>query len=196
MSSNDTRNRYHPLAIGAHWLMLALLIAVYASIELRGLFPKGSDLRQAMQTWHAMLGMTIFGLVFARLALRLAFRAPHISPAPPAWQRFLATTMHVALYAFLVVMPLLGWLMLSAKGKSVPFFGLQVPALIGPDKALARNIEGVHEAIGVIGYYLIGLHAAAALFHHYLMRDDTLRRMLPRRRPALSSVGSADLSVT
>jgi cytochrome b561 len=187
MRTNDTINRYHPLSIGVHWLMLALLIAVYASIELRGIFPKGSDPREAMRTWHEMLGITIFGLVFARLALRLVFRPPHISPAPPDWQRFLAAAMHVALYAFLVVMPLLGWLMMSAKGKAVPFFGWQLPALIGQDKALAHNIEDIHEATGAIGYYLVGLHAGAALFHHYFMRDDTLRRMLPGRRVSLSA---------
>ena len=194
MTTNDTVGRYHPLAIGVHWLMLALLIAVYASIELRGIFPKGSDPRDAMKTWHEMLGMTIFGLVFVRLALRLVLRSPVITPAQPRWQRFLASAMHVALYAFLVAMPLLGWLMMSAKGKAVPFFGLQVPALIGPDKALAHDIEDIHELIGVVGYYLIGLHAGAALFHHYLMRDDTLRRMLPGSRG--SSARPAGVSVT
>ena len=194
MTTNDTVGRYHPLAIGVHWLMLALLIAVYASIELSGIFPKGSASREAMRTWHEMLGITIFGLVFVRLALRLVLRAPVVTPAPPDWQRFLASAMHVALYAFLVAMPLLGWLMMSAKAKATPFFGLQLPALIGPDKALAHDIEDIHEVIGVIGYYLVGLHAGAALFHHYLMRDDTLRRMLPgSRRP---SAGSAGVSVT
>ena len=94
MTTNDTLSRYHPLAIGVHWLMLALLIAVYASIELRGIFPKGSDPRDAMKTWHEMLGMTIFGLVFVRLALRLVLRSPVITPAPPDWQRFLASAMH------------------------------------------------------------------------------------------------------
>lgn len=192
--STDSTNRYHPLAIGAHWLMLVLLIGVYVLIELRGIYPKGSDPSEAMKMWHEMLGMTIFGLVFVRLGLRLVLRAPVITPSPPDWQRFLALAMHVALYAFLVAMPLLGWLMMSAKGRPVPFFGLQLPALIGPDKALAHNIEDLHEIIGVIGYYLIGLHAGAALFHHYLMRDNTLRRMLPGSRG--SSAGSVGLSAT
>ena len=87
--------------------------------------------------------------------------------------------MHLALYAFLVAMPLLGWLTLSAKGKPIPFFGLQLPALVGADKALADSLKEVHETIGTIGYYLVGLHAVAALFHHYGMRDNTLQRMLP-----------------
>jgi cytochrome b561 len=82
----------------------------------------------------------------------------------------------------MIAMPLLGWLALSAAGKPIPFFGLDLPALTGPDKDFAHSVEEIHETIGTIGYYLIGLHAAAALFHHYFLRDDTMLRMLPRRR--------------
>ena len=70
--------------------------------------------------------------------------------------------------------------MLSAKGKPVPFFGLTLPPLVAPDKALAERLQDLHALIGTIGYWLIGLHAAAALFHHYVSRDDTLRRMTLR----------------
>ncbi|MCC6610392.1 MAG: cytochrome b [Burkholderiales bacterium] len=178
------RNRYHPLSIAAHWLTLALLIAVYAVIELRDIFPKGSDPHEAMKTWHFMLGLTVWGLVFVRLLLRGLFRAPPIDPMPPAWQRALANAMYVTLYAFLIVMPLLGWLTLSAKGKPAPFFGFHLPSLLAPNKPLAGNLEDIHKIVGTIGYYLIGLHALAALFHHYVMRDDTLRRMLPWRSAA------------
>lgn len=181
MDMSLTRKHYHPLAIGAHWLTLLLLVAVYALIELRGIFPKGSEVRDVMKTWHDMLGLTVFALVLLRLALRAAFAAPPIVPAPPPWQQRLAAAMHVALYAFLIVMPLLGWLTLSAKGNVVPFYGLELPRLLAPDKPLGRNLEDIHETIGDIGYFLIGLHAAAALWHHYVMRDDTLRRMSPWR---------------
>ena len=88
------------------------------------------------------------------------------------------------------IMPLLGWLLLSAKGKPIPFFGLQLPALIGTDKPLAENLEEIHEFIGTLGYYLIGLHTVAALAHHYFMRDDTLLRMLPSRDRKASNQGA------
>jgi len=179
MNTHNTNSHYHPLAIGAHWLTLILMIAIYALIELRGLFPKGSDPREAMKTWHAMLGLTVFGIVFLRLAARSLFRTPPIEPTPPAWQLFLAHAMHATLYAFLITMPLLGWLVLSANGKPIPFFGLDLPALISTDKELGKNIEKVHEVIGNIGYFLIGLHALAGLYHHYFMHDNTLRRMSP-----------------
>lgn len=179
---NASANRYHPLSIAVHWLTLALMIAVYLLIELREIYPKGSDPRELMKTWHNMLGLVIFGLVFVRMAVLLVHRAPPITPELTWWHRVLAKSMHLALYAFLIAMPLLGWLTLSAQGKMIPFFGLQLPTLLGVDKVLGHDLEDIHKTIGTIGYWLIGLHTAAALFHHYVMRDDTLRRMLPGRR--------------
>lgn len=182
MNWNNTTNRYGSLSISLHWLMLALLIGVYACINLHELAPRGSDLRASLKTWHFMLGLTVFALVFLRLAVRFVTPSPQMNPQIAAWQRHLAHLMHGVLYAFLILMPLLGWLTLSAAGKAIPFFGLELPALIGPDKALAESIEDLHGTIGTLGYYLIGLHAAAALYHHYFVQDDTLRRMLPLRK--------------
>ena len=79
----------------------------------------------------------------------------------------------------MIVMPLLGWLILSGESKPVPFFGIQLPALIGENKEFAKQLEEVHELVGNVGYFLIGIHAAAALAHHYIQRDNTLTRMLP-----------------
>lgn len=187
----NTGSRYGSLSIAMHWLMLVLLVAVYAAINLHDITPKGSELRAAFKTWHFMLGLAVFLLVGARLAIRLlSGAAPRIEPPAARWQLKAAHAMHLALYAFMIAMPLLGWLALSAGGKSIPFFGLEFPALVGPDKRLASALKEVHETIGTFGYYLIGLHALAALFHHYVMRDDTLARMLPGAR-ALLGAGKA-----
>ena len=181
MSIRNTTNRYGSLSIGLHWLMLLLLIAVYACIDLRGLFPKGSDPREALKIWHFMLGLSVLVLVSLRLVVHMAGPVPRIEPDPPGWQKLSAKLMHVALYALMIGMPLAGWLILSAEGKPIPFFGLELPALIGKSKDLAELIKKIHETGGTVGYFLIGLHAAAALFHHYFVRDNTLRRMLPSR---------------
>lgn len=182
MHYRHTAVRYSRPLIALHWLTLLLLVAVYGLIELRGVFPRDSAAYAAMKTWHFMLGLTVLALLPIRLAMRVAGGpVPPIRPPMPLWQERLAALTHLALYAFLLVMPLLGWLTLSAKGKAIPFFGLELPALLGPDKALGHQLEEIHGTIGDFGYYLIGLHAAAALFHHYRKRDNTLRRMLPRR---------------
>lgn len=181
MNWKNTANRYGSLSISIHWLMLILFIAVYASINLRELYEKGSDPRELLKTWHFMLGMLVFVLVWLRIAARLSGPTPAIRPEPVNWQQRSAKLVHLALYALMVGMPLTGWLLLSASGKPVPFFGLELPALIGTDKELAKQIKEVHEFVGTLGYYLIGLHAAAALYHHFIKRDNTLTRMLPAR---------------
>jgi cytochrome b561 len=174
--------RYGLLSIALHWLMLVLFVAVYATIELRELYPKGSDPREALKTWHYMLGMSVFFLVWLRVVIHAtAGPPPLVRPEPGRWQALAARLMHVALYLLMIVMPVAGWLILSAEGEAVPFFGLQLPALVGENKELAGLAEEIHETVGTVGYWLIGLHTAAALFHHYIVRDNTLRRMLPRR---------------
>ncbi len=181
MSWKNTASRYGSLSIGIHWLMVLLFIAVYACIELRELYPKGSDLREALKTWHYMLGMLIFVMTALRLAGRLTGPTPDIQPEPPSWMQISSNLLHLGLYLLMVVMPLTGWMLLSASGKAVPFFGLELPTLIGENKDLAKALKEVHEFCGTAGYYLIGLHTAAALYHHYIVKDDTLSRMLPHR---------------
>lgn len=179
MTLRNTPDRYGSISIGLHWLMLVILIAVYACINLTDLYPKGSEPREALKTWHFMLGLTALLLVALRLVNRLAGGSPAVSPPLPLWQQRLASAIHFALYALMIAMPILGWLLLSAAGKPVPFFGAQLPALLAENKELAEQVKEVHETIGTIGYFLIGAHALAALFHHYVTRDNTLLRMLP-----------------
>ena len=181
MNPADIRQRFPALSIALHWVMVLLISAVYAAILLRENYPKGSDIREGFKTWHFMLGLTVLALVVIRLIARLSSRKPPITPKPAAWQTLVANITHFALYTFMLAMPIAGWVILSASGKVIPFFGLELPALIGPNKALAGQIKELHEAVGTIGYFLIGIHAAAALFHHYVLKDDTLRRMLPGR---------------
>ncbi len=181
MTVRKTSDRYGSLSIGLHWIMLLLLIAVYACIELRVFFPKGSDLRTALKTWHFMLGLSIFILASIRLAVHLINPVDLIESAVPGWSTLLSKLMQIILYVFMIGMPLAGWLLLSAEGKPIPFFGLQLPALIGENKDLAELIKEIHATSGTVGYFIIGLHASAALFHHYVLKDNTLRRMLPKR---------------
>ncbi len=182
MTKPAFQSRYSSLSISLHWLMLLLLVAVYACMELREFYPKGSDFREGLKSWHFTLGLSVFVLLVIRIVGRLTAGAPPITPVPPAWQALLAKLMHLALYAFLFAMPSAGWVILSASDKVIPFYGLNLPPLVGPDKALAEQVKELHETFATIGYFLIGLHALAALFHHYVTKDDTLKRMFPRRK--------------
>ncbi len=182
MTKSTPHSRYSSLSITLHWAMLLLLIAVYACMELRGYYPKGSDFREGLKMWHFMFGLTILLLVLIRVVARVTGGTPPIIPDPPAWQTLIARLTHLALYAFMIAMPIAGWVILSASGKTIPFYGLDLPALVGPDKAFAEQVKELHETVATIGYFLVGLHAVAALFHHYIVKDDTLRRMMPGPR--------------
>lgn len=165
---------YSRLSVALHWLMLVLLVAVYATILLREDYPRGSDIRAALKAWHFSLGLSVFALVWVRVIARAVGGTRHRPGSLAAWA---AVLMHLALYGFMIAMPLLGWLTLSAEGDPVQLFGLGLPPLTGPNEALADQVGEIHETLGTIGYWLVGLHAAAALFHHYVLRDGTLRRM-------------------
>lgn len=182
MNTPNTTDRYSALSITLHWVMVLLLIAVYALINLADVLPKGGDTRNLMKTWHFMLGLSVLALVLVRIVVNLLNTAPRIVPNPPVLQTKLAKAMHFALYALMLGLPIAGWLMLSASGKPIPFFGLQLPSLLAENKNLADNIKELHEAGGTIGYFLIALHALAGLYHHYVVKDNTLLRMLPGRR--------------
>lgn len=179
VSWKNTAERYGLLSIGFHWLMLLLIIAVYACIELRVLYPKGSDPRDALKTWHFMLGLSMFLLVWLRLAVRLLQPIPQHQQGIKSWQATVVKAMHYTLYLFMVAQPLMGWLILSTEGKTIPFFWFELPSLMAENHDLAESIEEIHEIVGTAGYFLIGLHTLAALFHHYLLKDNTIRRMLP-----------------
>jgi cytochrome b561 len=131
-----------------------------------------------------MLGLSVLFLTVLRLAMRAIWRQlPVIEPAAPALQEALGKLVHLVLYVFLLGLPLAGWAILSAAGKPIPFFGLELPPLIGVNKELSKQIKEVHETVANIGYGLIGLHTLAALYHHYIVKDNTLTRMLPIMSP-------------
>jgi cytochrome b561 len=182
MSWKNTNSHYGTLSIALHWFMFLLMAAVYAAIELRELFPKGSDPREALKTLHFMLGLSVLLLVTLRIYARVSTPTPMIVPGVSKAQHLAAKLGHLALYGLMIAMPILGWLMLSAAAKPIPFFGLELPALIDANKELAKSLKEIHQTIGVIGYYLIGIHVLAALYHHHIRKDNTMTRILPLKK--------------
>jgi cytochrome b561 len=179
MSSLSSPSRYSPLLIALHWFMFVLLVVVFVTIEIRGQFPRGSDTRELVKALHFMLGISVLLLVVIRLAIRFSSKTPAIVPTPALWENLLAKLVHITLYAFMIFMPIAGWVILSAEGHGVPFFGLELPPLVDKNLELAEQVEDLHKQIGSFGYYLIGLHVVAGLFHQYVKRDNTLRRISP-----------------
>lgn len=171
---------YHPRTKLLHWLSFILIVAAYASMEFKGIFERGSEPRELMKASHYLFGLAILFLTIPRLLNRYWQPYPVIEPTPPVWQHKLAALTHLLIYGFLLLMPLLGWLLLSAEGKQLVFFGLQLPALVAANKEQAEWFEFCHETLATAGYFLIGLHIVAALYHQHIVRDNTLQRMLWR----------------
>jgi cytochrome b561 len=176
--NRTTLPRFNLAVIALHWLTLVLIGLAYATSWLQEAF-EHTPTEAALQRWHVMFGVTVLGLAALRIAARALTRTPAILPAPPPWQSTLARAMHLALYVLMVALPLTGWLTTNAGGDPVAWFGVPLPTLVGPGERLQDRLEDVHEALANAGYALIGLHAAAALFHHYVVRDNALRLMLP-----------------
>lgn len=175
--------RYDAVAIAFHWLMFVLVAVAYAAIELRGFTDKGTAARMVAMEVHKWSG----ALVLALIVPRLLWRAVRGAPAPEAYPRLgrlAGAAVHGLLYLFLLAQPIVGVLMMNAGGRElmVPGTGIGLPPLIAPDAPLKDVLGDIHETIGKAFYLVIGLHAMAALFHHYMLSDNTLRRMLPRRR--------------
>lgn len=169
---------YSRSMIYLHWGVALLIAAAFATIELRELFEKGSDPREGLKSVHFYLGVLVLALVLVRLLVRVRETAPAITPPLPAWQTGLSHLLHAVLYAFMLAMPILGWLTLSAAGKPIPF-GL--PALVEANKDAAGWYKELHHELGQIFYIVIGVHIAAALIHHIGFKDNTLKRMMPTR---------------
>lgn len=171
--------RYTSTAIALHWLAALLIFAA---------FPLGvyapelalSPLKLKLLSYHKWLGVTIFLLTVARLAWRAAHTPPPLPDSIPRWQQRAAHGLHHVLYLLLLAIPLSGWLMSSAKGFPVVYFGVvQLPDLVGKDAGLADWLKELHEALNSGLLMLVVLHVAAALKHHFIDRDATLRRILP-----------------
>jgi cytochrome b561 len=174
------RSRYPNSTILLYWLVLLLVVATYACSLLRENVERGSDLREGLKAWRFMLGLTVLAATFLCASLRVfIWKTPPITPDPPRLLHWLSIAARLATYLWLVAMPLAGWTILNAEGDAIPLWGLNLPPLTGVNKQLAEQVQKLHETGGTVGYFLLGLHAAAALFHHYTLRDNTRRRMLP-----------------
>lgn len=172
--------RFTPTQRRLHWLMALLVAAAYLLIEQRGLFSRGSMGRTFMMQGHFWTGLTIFVLALWRLAVRRRDGAPPVTPALARWNSLSATLLHVALYLFFLVQPMLGLATAWSDGKVllIPFTSIPLPALLPLNRDLAHTLEDLHGTIGTVFYWVIGLHVLAALWHHLMRRDDTLKRML------------------
>ena len=173
--------RWGWVSITLHWVTVLAIIGLGIVGTQMDDLPT-SLMKVKVYALHKSVGLTVLGLTVVRLAWRLYAGAPLLPPMP-RWQRFAAHASHFALYALLVAMPLTGWLLHSASSKAgyaLKWFGLfKVPAIAAFDPALKHLAHELHEGLFKAILVVAAIHVAAAFKHHFLVRDQTLHRMLP-----------------
>lgn len=169
--------RYNLFSVVIHWVMALLILITWSIAIVVGDMPL-SPLRIVGFSWHKWLGITVLFLVIIRLLWRATHPVPKLDLKMPIWQEKVMTLTHVALYLLMFAIPLVGWLMSSAKGYTVNYFGLfDLPDLVGKDKALGHQLKEVHELLANVLVALVGLHVLAALKHQFIDKDGLLGRM-------------------
>ncbi|MFW3175401.1 cytochrome b [Xanthomonas phaseoli] len=161
-----------------HWLTV-LCLAMAATLILLRAELDGRALRQWLLEGHRHFGLLVLVLFALRIGLRLRLR--RLPPGPPASlpMRLAAGATHLAMYGLMLALPLLGWSLSSAYGKQVSFFGVPLPALVAPDGDLGDTLGTWHLNAAWALLALVLLHIGAALWHHLVLRDGLLRRVLP-----------------
>lgn len=180
MTLRNTADRWGPVSQGLHWLIV-LLILGQGTVGLLMHELDNSPTKVQVYALHKSFGLTILALVALRVLWRLYAGRPAPVPGTPGWQERIASLTHFALYALLFAIPISGWILNSASGFPLQWFGLfHVPSIAGRDHDLHELAEDVHEWLFWALVALAAVHAAAGIYHHLFQRDATLARMLPR----------------
>jgi cytochrome b561 len=181
MRLSNTDQHYGVAAITLHWLMAAMIgTLVVMGVTMVRLPDVGFDTRKiTLILIHKEIGTLAFAVLAARFVWRQWSPLPRLAETTPERQKVAAIFVHLCFYALMIALPVTGWVMSSAAGIPVSVLGLvTLPDLVPRDDLLFEQLRQTHDWLGYAMTGLIGLHAGAALWHHFLIRDDTLRKML------------------
>lgn len=173
----NTENRFGLISIIMHWVMAVMIITLLAVGLTLDQLASGPQ-KTLIIGIHKEVGLLVLMLVIVRLSWRIINSSPTLADLP-RWEKLTARAVHAAFYLLMFTQPLSGWAMSSAGGHPISFFGLFiVPPLVEPDSQLKTFFASAHEYQGYALIVLCLLHVAAALKHHYLDKDNILKRML------------------
>lgn len=176
MSLKNTAERYGAVTKFFHWLLFLLLLGAMVAGNINADMPDGPEKLDAV-VLHKAFGVLILLLALLRLGWRL------INPLPRdlavGWQQIVSVWVHRLLYVLMFAQPISGILMSQAAGYPVSFFGLfDVPMVIAENEALAKGVlHECHEWIWRVLALIVIIHALAAFYHHFVAKNDVLRRM-------------------
>lgn len=169
-----------------HWMVALLFVLAITGILGRGALPAGDPLRPTLRSLHILVGQVIFLFAALRAYTRWRHPLPRTAPATPLarMSHWSAMGVHGLLYVVMFAQPISGVLFLQAGDKTVAFFGLALPTMVPSSPELHFQLKEFHQFMSKAFYALIALHVAGALWHHVILKDHTLRRMLTLRGAA------------
>jgi cytochrome b561 len=186
----EAADGYGLVAILLHWIIAIVIVALLAMGAVMVRMTPGSSLQLEVYQFHKSLGIAVLALTAVRLAWRLFHPQPPLPANLKPWEMALARVTHLGFYVLMIALPLSGWMMVSASVWNIPtvVFGAftlpHLPVLGGLEnkKPVEDALKETHEALAIGMLILLALHVAGALKHHFVLRDDTLARMLPAIR--------------
>lgn len=181
----NSERRYGAVAIMLHWLMAVVLATlIVVGLYMASLPDAGFDKTKiALILFHKELGLVALAAAALRLAWRFGNALPQMVERFPDWEKVLARFVQLCFYALMFALPVSGWVMSSAAGIPVSFLGLfDLPDLVRYNDRLFRTFIEIHKWLGYALMVLIVIHAGAALRHHWIFKDETLKKMWPRAR--------------
>jgi len=176
--SKDGTMAYSGIARFLHWITAIAVLSMIPAGIVMGLI-KGGALQNFLFDVHRSLGVVLFVITLIRLAYRMTHKPLPLPDDIPAWQRGLAACVHYALYAVLLINPLVGWVGTSAYPAKIKVFWLfELPAAMGKNRPLSETLLEIHAYLGLAAAGLVCLHLAGVFHHQFIRKDDVLKRML------------------
>lgn len=180
MSLQNTPEKFGSLTKLLHWSIFILFVVQYYLVYRREYFPKGSAEKMQYMMLHKSFGVCLLFMAFAMLIWGRVGKRPAIPGS--SMEQFAAKAIHVLLYVAMFLMPISGILMSQFGGYPISVFGaFEMPILFGKNEALGNICYETHEISSLVIMGIVGIHILAALFHHFVKKDNVLRRMLPFR---------------
>ena len=177
MLIKNTETEYGVVSKLLHWLTLVIVVVLLAISWKTGDMPRGPEKLELVML-HASFGLLLLFLLPARLHWRWINVTPAPSSQLPGWLQVLSRVVHYGLYVLLIAQALSGMARFATAGYDVPFFGLfNAPFPMKKDEAMNELAGATHEILPILLIILLALHVVAALYHHFVLKDDTLRRM-------------------
>jgi cytochrome b561 len=177
----DEPERYTRTAVLLHWLIAAAIATmVFLGWWMISIPKDPAGPRVRAFNLHKSIGIVVFWVMVARLLWRLMHRPPALPPLP-LWQQRAAAGVHALLYASVFLMPLSGFMASSFSGRPVVFFGNALPVWLARNEAVSEFFYRVHFVVSWVLVSAVAVHVLAAVRHHWIERDDVLRRMLWKR---------------